>query len=82
MFGSWHYKDSRAIHGRLLHDNKEVIGKRIGETLDTPIGTLVWRGKYSPVKNRDKSTGWLFVESFTGPPFIRDRYDPKTGVLP
>ena len=81
-YACWMYPNSRAIHGRLRSKDKEVFGKRNGETIKTTFGTLVWRGDYSPQKARAKSTGWLFVESFTGPPFIRDAYDPRTGVLP
>lgn len=75
----WIYEGSRAFHGRLWSSAGEVTGKENGETLETGLGTLVWRGQYSTNGVPEKSTGWLFVESFSGPPFIRDRYDPKTG---
>jgi hypothetical protein len=81
-FGCWIYKDSKAVHGRLFGKDGELFGKRDGETIETGFGTLVWRGHFSPGKPPVKSTGWLFIESFSGPPFIRDRYDTKTGELP
>jgi hypothetical protein len=65
----------------LLNKEGEVIGKKDGETIETGFGTLIWRGEYSPTKVPERSTGWLFIESFTGPPFIRDRYDPRTDTL-
>jgi len=80
-YACWTYPNSRAIHGRLRNKDKEVVGKRNGETIKTTFGTLVWRGSYSPGKAPDKSTGWLFVESFSGPPSIRDSYDPKTNTF-
>ena len=81
LFGAWHYRDSRAIHGRLQHRGKEVVGKPVGDILDTPIGEVVWRGSYSSTKEPHKSTGWLFVRILVGPDFIRDGYDPESGVL-
>lgn len=81
-FGCWPYKDSKAVHGRLIGKDGEVFGKRDGETIETGFGTLVWRGHYMPGKPPGKSTGWLFIESFSGPPCIRDRHDTKTGTLP
>lgn len=81
-FGCWDYRGTNAIHGRLFGKDGEVFGKTDGEKIETGFGTLVWRGPYIPGKPSEKSTGWLFVESSSGPPNIRDRYDPKTGVLP
>jgi hypothetical protein len=81
FYACWMYPNSRAVHGRLRSKDKELMGKRNGETIKTGFGTLVWRGNYLPQKKAEKSTGWLFVESFTGPPFIRDSYDPKTNTL-
>jgi hypothetical protein len=80
-YACWMYPKSRAIHGRLRNKDREVFGKRNGETIQTTFGTLVWRGNYSPGKASDKSTGWLFVESFSGPASIRDSYDPKTNTF-
>lgn len=80
-FRCWIYEGSRAIHGRLWSREGEVVGKEYGETVETGLGTLVWRGHYSTNGVSEKSTGWLFIESFSGPPYIRDRYDPKTGTL-
>jgi hypothetical protein len=60
---------------------KRSLGKRNGETVKTTFGTLVWRGSYSPGKALQRRTGWLFVDSFTGPPFIRDSHDPTTNTF-
>ena len=81
-FGCWIYKNSKAVHGRLIGKDGEIFGKQNGEKVETGFGTLVWRGHYSVGKSPEKSTGWLFIESFSGPPYIRDRYDTKTGKLP
>ena len=75
------YKGSRAVHGRLVHKGVELFGNSYGETVKTSLGSLVWRGHYSPGKVPDRSTGWLFTESLSGPPYIRDRYNPKTDTL-
>jgi len=82
QFGCWIYPDSKAVHGRLLGKDGEIFGKKDGEEIETGFGTLVWRGHYKKEGSKDKSTGWLFIQSFSGPPFIRDKYDPKTGELP
>jgi hypothetical protein len=81
FYGCWFYPKSRAIHGRLRNKDREVIGKRNGETIKTSIGTLVWRGNYSSDKAPEKSTGWLFTFPPIGPPMIFDSYDPKTNTL-
>jgi hypothetical protein len=81
FYACWMYPNSRAVHGRLRNKDNEVFGKRNGETIKTTFGTLLWRGNYSPEKAPEKSTGWLFVESFSGPPFIRNAYDPKTNTI-
>ena len=69
------------VHGRLWNKDGEVFGKKDGETVETGLGTLIWRGHYSLSKVPERSTGWLFIESITGPAYIRDRYDPKTDTL-
>ncbi len=81
FYACWIYPNSRAVHGRLRRKDKEIIGKRAGEMVKTSFGTLVWRGNYSPQKKAEKSTGWLFVDSFSGPSSIRDSYDPKTNTF-
>jgi hypothetical protein len=81
FYACWMYPNSRAIHGRLRNNEKEVFGKRNGETIKTTIGTLVWRGNYAAAHASEKSTGWLFVQPPLGPPFIFDAYDPKTNTL-
>ena len=82
LFGAWHYKHSRVIHGRLRRDNQEVVGKRVGETVDTPMGAFVWRGDFVFGGAPTKSTGWLLDDLIViGPAFISDRYDPKTDSL-
>ena len=43
---------------------------------------MVYRGDYVTDRTPDRSTGWLFIESLSGPPCIRDRYDPATDTLP
>ena len=81
FYACWNYPNSRAIHGRLQKDGKEVFGKHNGEKISTSFGTVVWRGDYSPGKHREKSTGWLFIEAISGPPAIWDSYDPKTDKI-
>ena len=80
-FGYWTYSGSRAIHGRLVGPAGEVFGQNDGDTVEADFGTLVWRGDYVPDRASERSTGWLFVWAYSGPPCIRDRYDPATGTL-
>lgn len=80
-FGCWNYTGAQVVHCRLRNTMGEAFGSKDGETITTNLGTLIWRGHYSPHTVPDKSTGWLFVESFSGPPFIRDGFGPEKSTL-
>jgi len=36
---------SEGIDGRIYHDGEVVGGKEVGETLDTPLGKMTWKGE-------------------------------------
>lgn len=78
LFGCWSYPGSHAIHGRLVGPAGEVFGRADGDTIQAGSFTLVWRGDYVVDRTPDRSTGWLFIEPRSGPPSIRDGFDPLT----
>ena len=49
----------KRCHGRLFLDGKEVLATNIGERVEVPSGTYVWRGPVGG-KPLDHGTGWNF----------------------
>jgi hypothetical protein len=77
----WNYQGSRVFHGRLRNEDGEVFGKKDGETIETSFGSLVWRGDFSLSKVPERSTGWLFIDSYSGPEYILDSYEDNLWVF-
>jgi hypothetical protein len=56
-----HGTRSEGIDGRLYHDGKQVKGKKVGETIDTPLAKMTWKGEkedYKEFRPWDP-TGWF-----------------------
>ena len=49
---------SEGVHGALYHDGVEVFGKQKGETLDTPLGKMTWKGSREKCKHLFDPSGW------------------------
>ena len=80
-FACWAYTGAQVFHCRLNSKMGEAFGSKDGETITSNFGTLIWRGNYSPNAIPEKSTGWLFIETPSGPPFIRDDFRPVKSTL-
>ena len=70
---SEHRSEPSVVHGRLYDIGREVIGDYEGEELHNGIGKMVWRGeRLEGGEIPEFSTGWMFLEALSGPPFIWD----------
>lgn len=59
---------SQGYHGVLYHDGKPVPGERMGQTMDTPLGTLRFGGTKMDRNHLWDHTGWKLMGQEAGKP--------------